>query len=63
MQLKKYICWQFDEITVRNYGGNMYNVFIDDSEVDVFTLYSKDEKTIEKTIKEYIKETLFNQLF
>ena len=61
--METYRAWRVDNIEIRNYGGNGYNVYIDGSEIDYFTLYDTNENVIAERIKERVKEVQFNMLF
>ena len=58
--MENYKAWQVDNLQIRNYGGNGYNVYFDGSEIDYFTYYGNNPEQI---IKEYIKDFEFNNLF
>ena len=54
--LQNYTAWRIDNVEVRNYGGDGYNVYMDDVEIDYFTLYSKEPQVINEVISEHVKE-------
>lgn len=58
-----YTTWKIDNVEVRNYGGNGYNVYIDGTEIDYFTYYGNNLKDINEVVKEHIEEILFDNLF
>ena len=60
INMEAYKAWRVDNLEIRNYGGNGFNVYLDGVEIDYFTYYGN---STEEVIKEYIKEFEFNNLF
>ena len=54
--LENYTAWRIDNVEVRNYGGDGYKVYLDDVQIDYFTLYSKEPQVINEVISQHIKE-------
>ena len=54
--LINYTVWKIGNVEVHNYGGDGYNVYLDDVKIDYFTLYSKESKVVNALISKRIKE-------
>jgi alpha-glucosidase (family GH31 glycosyl hydrolase) len=59
INMETYKAWRVDNLEIRNYGGNGFNVYLDGGEIDYFTYYGN---STEEVIKEYIKKFEFNNI-